>query len=72
MLKYLNTTAPFNKPLTIPLYKVYKCNVQQWSADGGQGESEVLAMIHRTGVIWLTGFFSGPLWDWTRIYRVYS
>jgi hypothetical protein len=50
MRKYPSTTAVSNSHLTISLYKADTYNVQDGSTDFEQGETEVLALIHRTGV----------------------
>jgi hypothetical protein len=53
--KCLSSTADSNRHLTISTEVVDKYNVRDCSTDFEQEETEVLAVIHRTGVALLTG-----------------
>jgi hypothetical protein len=50
MRKYRGTTARSNRPLTIGPQVADKYNLQVWSTDIEQGQTEVLAVLQRTGV----------------------
>jgi len=57
MRKYRSAAAASKVSIFSPGWHVR--NVQFSSTDGGQGETEELAMAYRSGVVLLTGLYSG-------------